>query len=191
MNFNELETIEKDSSKALKYTIQNNELPTVITPKPAEATLKIITKKLIKSTLVTTTTTKMETKTNTTNSAVKLNNLTTVQPKNITESTKSNTTASTKSVTGLKVNSTIATTTVKNILKNPETKNHLQRILTITKNKQTAETKKIPETLSPFDDFYDRSLAIFNRQKKSHFIKKRVHDEYQNNGHNLPLSKGR
>lgn len=136
-----------------------------------------------------TTTKRIEIKTNssrnTTSSGVKLN-------KPVDNLLKSNnvTIKSTTPITISKSNSTSFTTTEKNILKNPDTKSHLKRILTISKNKHPAEPKKIPETISPFDEFYDRSLAIFNRQKKSHFMKKRVHDEHLKEGHRS-LSKGR
>lgn len=72
----------------------------------------------------------------------------------------------------------------------------MERVLTTTIKEKSRNSNNIISNLhgnnSPFDDFYDRSLAIFNRQKKSHSIKKRVHDfEEVQNAKSLRPTKGR
>ncbi len=57
----------------------------------------------------------------------------------------------------------------------------------------TTENENIKLDYSPVDDFYDRSLAIFNRQKKSdpNRIEKRRHETYDDESHDDKPDKGR
>ncbi len=78
-------------------------------------------------------------------------------------------------------------TTVSTLLKNLNSQVHIQR---------ADEPANGVKHLTGFrhsltDSFYDRSLAVFNRQKKSHDLKKRVHDQGSNEPVVARPSKGR